>query len=247
MKGWIYIFTNRSMPDLVKIGYTDRDPSIRVAEQHSGLPYPHDLEYEILVEDAFNLEQIIHKRLSDYNESKEWFRIEVEEAVSLVKEIAGERIKFENYHKADREKAEKAYFESNKEQQEKIRINKILAEKRQFFESEKSKIMKTYEVRLQEFKIDLPLTQKYIWTPLTNIFLITMISAGIYSITEDGDLFWSSVWIVLWILVYLADKTEKKKERTKSSGYKNILAERDERIEEAFIKSLPPDKTENDV
>jgi hypothetical protein len=57
------------MPDLVKIGYTDRDPSIRVAEQHSGLPYHHDLEYEILVEDAFNLEQIIHKRLSDYNES----------------------------------------------------------------------------------------------------------------------------------------------------------------------------------
>ena len=91
MRGWVYIFTNRMSKDLVKIGSTDRDPKIRVAEQHSGMPYPNELEYEIFVENAYQLEKIIHRKLKQYHASKEWFKISVEEAVSRIKEIAGEK------------------------------------------------------------------------------------------------------------------------------------------------------------
>jgi len=50
VRGWIYIITNKSMPGLVKIGYSLKDPIIRASElAHTGSPHPYAVEYDVLV------------------------------------------------------------------------------------------------------------------------------------------------------------------------------------------------------
>jgi hypothetical protein len=50
MKGWVYIITNKAMPDLIKVGFSSKDPELRAREfggTHS--PHPFIVEYEGLV------------------------------------------------------------------------------------------------------------------------------------------------------------------------------------------------------
>lgn len=47
MRGWVYIITNKSMPGLVKIGYTMKDPELRAAELYNtGSPHPYKVDYD---------------------------------------------------------------------------------------------------------------------------------------------------------------------------------------------------------
>ena len=88
MKGWVYIVTNESMPQLVKIGYTTNHPKDRAKElSTTGVPTPFIAQYAVLVENPRNLEQIIHKRLFDLklHKGKEWFECTVEEAIAILK------------------------------------------------------------------------------------------------------------------------------------------------------------------
>ncbi len=232
MKGWIYVFSNRSMPGLIKIGYTDRDPAIRVGEQHSGLPFPHDLEYEILVDNAYNLEQKIHKKLRQYNESKEWFKIDIDEAVSIIKEIAQDRIHLENFYKADRVKAEELLKEREVKREEEIRKKEELEKKKKIFELERNKIIKSYDDKLNDFKLKQSASDKFIWGPLGTVFLLFMMSLGIFSIIDDGDVFWSMIWILFWVGIFFMDKREKEESKVNSQGYKEIVRQREKEIEE---------------
>ena len=64
MKGYVYIISNRSMPGIYKVGYTLKDPELRAKELEStGVPHPFVVDYEILVDDPYTLEQKIHKSL----------------------------------------------------------------------------------------------------------------------------------------------------------------------------------------
>lgn len=72
MKGWVYVISNRAMPGLVKVGYSEKDPEERAKElDHTGAPYPYIVEYEILVEGPYEIEQRVHQILSRYLEGKE--------------------------------------------------------------------------------------------------------------------------------------------------------------------------------
>ena len=89
MKGWIYIISNKSMPEIIKIGYSTKDPKLRAEElNHTGSPYPYIVEYEVLVEEPFQIEQKLHKALSNKHEGKEWFRCSVHDA-DCIKTITG--------------------------------------------------------------------------------------------------------------------------------------------------------------
>jgi hypothetical protein len=71
MKGWIYIITNQSMPNLVKVDYSTKDPELRAKELYStGVPHYYVVEYDALVKEPYEIEQKVHKLLQDY---KEWF------------------------------------------------------------------------------------------------------------------------------------------------------------------------------
>ncbi|MGA2226290.1 MAG: GIY-YIG nuclease family protein [Syntrophobacteraceae bacterium] len=93
-RGYIYILTNKSFPKLIKIGMTTRSVKLRAQElsNHTGVPTPYVVEYEIQVEDCAKLEPIIHRKLKRYRLAKEFFALSVGDAKEIIGEIS-ERFK----------------------------------------------------------------------------------------------------------------------------------------------------------
>jgi hypothetical protein len=88
IRGWVYIFSNKAMPGLVKIGYSTKDPLIRAEElQGNGLPYPYFVDYDMLVEGPREVEQQVHAELVEYHESKGFFRIATNTAKDVMRNI----------------------------------------------------------------------------------------------------------------------------------------------------------------
>jgi hypothetical protein len=99
MRGWVYIITNKSMPDLVKIGYSMKDPRLRAKEfENTGMPSTYTVEYDVLVNNPRDLEQNLHNILLNFCEGKEWFRIKVTDAVDIIRKTVGNNIKLETIH-----------------------------------------------------------------------------------------------------------------------------------------------------
>jgi hypothetical protein len=94
--GFLYVFTNQSMPGLVKVGQTERHPAARVLElsNHSGVPTPFTVSFYIEVSDRFRAEQIIHGALAACRVSadREFFRATPDEVERLLYEVATEFI-----------------------------------------------------------------------------------------------------------------------------------------------------------
>ncbi len=87
MKGWVYIATNSSLSGLCKIGYTSKDPVLRLEElQSTGVPTPFHLRYSCLVENAGDLEKGMHDVLSHRRLSadREFFAVTPTEAVTAL-------------------------------------------------------------------------------------------------------------------------------------------------------------------
>ena len=85
----VYILTNQSMPDTIKIGITDNlDRRIRELDNTS-TPLPFECYYAVEVEDAKAIEKKIHEGLDDkrIRQSREFFNATPEQAKALL-EIA---------------------------------------------------------------------------------------------------------------------------------------------------------------
>jgi hypothetical protein len=81
---WIYILANKTMPNLLKIGFTTKEPDKR-AEQVSrstGVPLKFTVEYAVKCFNGQRLEVEIHKALNAYriNDDREFFQLSLEEA-----------------------------------------------------------------------------------------------------------------------------------------------------------------------
>ncbi len=78
-QGWVYVVTNKSLPGLVKVGFTTRkDISKRLEEfNQAGLPYPYEAAYKVWVPEPQKLERSVHQFLTIHKENKEWFRCSV--------------------------------------------------------------------------------------------------------------------------------------------------------------------------
>jgi hypothetical protein len=109
MKGWVYVISNEGKPGIVKVGYSTKDPELRAKElDGTADPYPHLVDYNVLIDDPYNLEQQSHtaladKRISDKGVGTEWFRTSSEEAVAVIRRIAGDKIINEDFNRAKRE------------------------------------------------------------------------------------------------------------------------------------------------
>jgi hypothetical protein len=89
MRGWVYIIVNKSMPGLVKVGYTDRSPNMRAAElAGTGMPTPYSVAYSAQLPAARNVEQRVHRKLADLRVGKEWFRCTVAVARAAVESVS---------------------------------------------------------------------------------------------------------------------------------------------------------------
>lgn len=89
MRGWVYIITTKSMPELLKVGFTLKDPDIRAKELgRTGLPHPYKVEYEVFVNQPRQLEKAVHDKLDKVREGREWFRCSTQMAILVIQEIA---------------------------------------------------------------------------------------------------------------------------------------------------------------
>ncbi len=83
--GFVYILTNKYMPDVCKIGYSDRSPHTRAEElsKSTGVPCDFDVLCYIEVNDAHAVEQRIHRWLANYriSSNREFFHRATWEAV----------------------------------------------------------------------------------------------------------------------------------------------------------------------
>ena len=90
VRGWVYVQTNQSLPGLVKIGFSTKEPAIRAVQlSGTGLPYPYVVEYDVLVHGPLEVEQAVHKHLKalGQHEAKEFFRVTVTVAVQTIREV----------------------------------------------------------------------------------------------------------------------------------------------------------------
>jgi hypothetical protein len=96
MKGWVYVITNKAMPGLVKVGFSRKDPDLRAEELgNTAVPHPYKVQYEVLVEHPYLVEQKTHKVLRKNKEGKEWFRCDVGDAIAAIKTVVNKKILYE--------------------------------------------------------------------------------------------------------------------------------------------------------
>ena len=87
--GFVYVISNPSLPDnLIKIGFTTRDPTERIKElDQAGLPTAYIEHYRIFTKDARQLEARLHQHFSTsrFSENKEFFQIRPYEVYAALK------------------------------------------------------------------------------------------------------------------------------------------------------------------
>lgn len=85
--GSVYVISNSSMPGLLKIGYTNGDIQTRLTQlQTTGVPTPFQIELLVHAEDAFELEQSLHRIFRPFRYGKEFFQISANDAAKAIKD-----------------------------------------------------------------------------------------------------------------------------------------------------------------
>jgi rubrerythrin len=92
VRGWVYVISNKAMPKLVKIGYSERDPINRATELGAGteVPFRYEVIYDALVYSPYKVEQHVHRNLVDLRAGKEWFECDWIAAVNAVRSVAAD-------------------------------------------------------------------------------------------------------------------------------------------------------------
>lgn len=222
MKGWVYVISNKAMPNLIKVGYSMKDPGLRAAElNHTGSPHPYVVDYEVLVENPREVEQTVHGRLRNLREGKEWFRCSAEEAIAGIKAVVGPSAQVENYKRADRERAEAIHRQKTAEEQ-KIRAVEEARRKREVVLDEKRRgIISRYEPALNAALPDINF-----WGYFAGTFVVFILGLSfLFPKMKDGSLFIltiiGSFIITPFVKNYFLEKAKE------SSKYKSILVKRD--------------------
>lgn len=96
--GYIYCFSNPSMPGILKVGMTERTPDIRLSEANASdtwrPPTPYKLEFAKKISNPFQKEKTLHTLLEQYtdriNPRREFFRVSSEEVHKFFELMDGE-------------------------------------------------------------------------------------------------------------------------------------------------------------
>jgi hypothetical protein len=97
-EGYIYCFSNISMPGILKIGMTERTPEIRLREANASdtwrPPTPYKIEFAKKVKNAIEKEKTLHILLEQYtfriNPRREFFNVSIEEVLKFFDLMDGE-------------------------------------------------------------------------------------------------------------------------------------------------------------
>lgn len=127
-EGWVYVFSNKHMPGLVKIGQTANDPIKRARElENTGVPGKFEVEYQGLFDGYAQIERSVHRTLSEHRvtSNREFFRIDVARAILAIRKAAPHPPKREVSKEGRLRQAEQAKSQAELEEglrQEKKRI-----------------------------------------------------------------------------------------------------------------------------
>lgn len=136
MKCSVYIITNKAMPDLIKVGFSSKDPELRASEfEGTHSPHPFIVEYEVLVNNPYKYEQLAHKELESYRENKEWFRCGLEQGISSIRDVIGTELINEDIEYINRQKIEEVIKQKERE----VRETKIREDEKKIEERENAK------------------------------------------------------------------------------------------------------------
>ena len=89
-KGFIYALSNPAFPELLKIGFSSKDPSDRAGKLYTtGVPTPYALAYYCFIDGAQTIERRVHAMISAYrhNNDREFFRIDLASLKKLIRSL----------------------------------------------------------------------------------------------------------------------------------------------------------------
>ena len=88
-KGHVYILTNPDYPNHVKIGSTTLSPQERCDQisSQTGVLSPFQVYYFVEVSDCEKVERLVHQKLKEFRDSKEFFKIDREQAQKTLYEF----------------------------------------------------------------------------------------------------------------------------------------------------------------
>jgi|TARA_R100000081_G_C4794519_1_gene159903 hypothetical protein len=85
---WVYILSNPSLPNMLKIGYTKNEPEVRAKQisASTGVALPYKVEWAFQCFNGEQLEQEVHHELETYrvNQNREFFDIPLDEAQETI-------------------------------------------------------------------------------------------------------------------------------------------------------------------
>ncbi len=85
---WVYILSNPSLPNMLKIGYTKNEPEVRAKQisASTGVALPYKVEWAFQCFNGEQLEQEVHRELETYrvNQQREFFDIPLDEAQETI-------------------------------------------------------------------------------------------------------------------------------------------------------------------
>lgn len=109
-KQYIYIFTNNEMPELIKIGRTDRHPVLRAEQlsKQTGVLGTFLAEWFLEVPDSEMAEKLVHYKMKEHRYKKEFFKISVSKAVEIIEQTLFPFFEIQEISKIDEEKIKDA-------------------------------------------------------------------------------------------------------------------------------------------
>lgn len=229
------------MPDLVKVGYSMKDPELRATElNHAGSPHPYVVDYEVLVEDPHSIEQMVHAQLKDRNEGKEWFHCSPEEAISVIQSVVGSKAQIENFKRADRVKAEAIRQQKDAEERAKRAAEEERRKREAALDAKRQEIISRYELLL---KAALP--KHHIIEYFVFAFFIVLVPVSLLfpKMDDFGKL---TISFILGFIITPIVKNCYIKMVKKSAKYKSILEKRENELA-AVCAIMPSVDTKVDV
>ena len=85
---WVYILSNPSLPNMLKIGYTKNEPEVRAKQisASTGVALPYKVEWAFQCFNGEQLEQEVHREVESYrgNQQREFVDIPLDEAQETI-------------------------------------------------------------------------------------------------------------------------------------------------------------------
>jgi len=250
MPGWVYVISNKSMPGIVKVGYTDRSPESRADElNHTGNPHSYLADYGMLVDNPKSIERRVHKNLRYCREGREWFRCSAEDAIAAIQIVAGSTVIKEIFYRADRDRAyhlrreqELKNERQRKEAEQEATKKRQIVEQKKEFERQLAEINARYNKRIS----DLTARSSDKWIMIVSIIVIAIIIDNQYPKMGWGFFLILAGFLGLATASCIIGFLEKSQKSSSDYNTKHqaLITERDKEIERLRIS---PEQTPKSV